>query len=133
MEIEHESMSDVFQKYHLKDFPFDAVIHKFTEPDTVYPHDHPFGFYTFVLKGSYKETVYDIKHGKVTERHQTWHKGTSHFVPANLIHNITKLHEGECWTIIIPNHKEQEPAFYNFDNGKILKRFWFEDEFKEIS
>ena len=128
MEITEEKMSDVFTKYHLKGFPFDAVIHKFTEPDTGDAHCHPFGFTTHILKGSYVERVYDLD-GMYYEYKRK--QGTSHFVEAATIHKIIDLPDGECWTIITPRAWEKEPCFWKFENGVAYKRQWNETEFRK--
>lgn len=135
MEFNVEKMNDVFTKYHIKGLPFDAVIHHFSAKDkNEHIHDHPFGFTSHVLHGSYVERIYtldsDNKTWYVKEVHRR--KGESHFVPANLIHEIIDLPEGECYTLITPQPWEKEVCFYRFENGKIFRRKWNETEFKEI-
>jgi len=127
--VVEEKMSDEFTKFHLKGFPFDAVVHKFTEPDKGYPHDHPFGFTTYILKGSYLERIYD-KDGNSMEIIRE--SGTCHFVPATLIHKIISLPDGDCYTIITPMPKEREPGFWKFEDGKAYFKQWNEPEFKEV-
>ena len=123
-------MSDVFTKYHLKGFPFEAVMHKFTAPDQGYPHCHPFGFTTHILQGSYVELIYNKANGNYMEMERE--QGTSHFVPARLIHKIIDLPEGECWTIITPQAWEKEPCFWKFEDGVAYKRQWNEKKFKIV-
>ena len=125
-----EKMSDEFTKFHLKGFPFDAVVHKFTEPDKGYPHDHPFGFQSHVLKGSYIERIYCRY--KLTFLDVTRKAGDSFFVPATHIHQIIDLPDGECYTIITPLHKERESGFWKFEDGKAYFNQWNEPEFKEV-
>ena len=111
MEINTEKMNQVFTKYHLKGLPFDAVIHHFSEKDqNEHIHDHLFGFTSHVLHGSYIERVYSLDSENrlwyVREIHRR--AGESHFVPANTIHEIIDLPEGECYTLITPGKWEQE-------------------------
>lgn len=135
MEFNIEKMNDVFTKYHIKGLPFDAVIHHFSEKDkNEHIHDHPFGFTTHILKGSYIERVYtldaDNKTWYVKEIHRR--EGESHFVPANLIHEIIDLPEGECYTIITPGPWEKEVFFYRFEGNKVERRKWDETDFKIV-
>jgi len=127
IEIRQEKMSDQFTKYHLEGLPFSAVLHHFTDSDKGYPHDHPFGFTTHILKGSYVEKIYypDLDSSEVIHRKQ----GSSHFVAATLIHEIIELPDGDCWTIITPEKWERQPHFWKFENG-IWLRAWDETEFK---
>ncbi len=141
MKYKEEIMSDVFTK-HLFDFegkvePFHMVVHNFTDIDRGDPHDHPFSFTTHILKGGYTEEIYHLLtrplHGKywlkeIVERLP----GTSHLVSANCIHKIIDLPTGECWTVIIPYEKVQEPAFYRFNENSIERRYWHEKEFSKF-
>ncbi|WP_294243728.1 hypothetical protein [uncultured Chryseobacterium sp.] len=129
-----EKMNAVFTKYHIKGLPFDAVIHHFSAKDQhEHIHDHPFSFTSHILKGSYIERIYTIQedgtYHSVTEHRK---EGTSHFVPANTVHEIVELPEGECFTLIRPNAKEKEPFFYRFENGKAFRRQWNRRKFREI-
>jgi len=123
----HEILSRAFEKFHVQGLPFAASFNHFTEPDTGDPHDHPFGFTTYILKGCYEEKVYNTKGEFYTQTHA---HGTCHYVSANTIHQITKLPEGECYTLMIPEPKIRESRFWRFGNGKAYSRQWNEDEFK---
>lgn len=131
MQIIEERMSEFFCKYHLKGLPFDAVLHHFTDADKGYPHDHPFSFMTFILKGGYIERVYTInKNGTWTSELVHHYPGDSHLVIANHIHKIEELPTGECWTLILPFPKLKDSGFYRFEENSILFRYWYENEFK---
>lgn len=128
--ITTERMSNEFTKYHLnrrgrQPWPFHPVIHHFTGPDADGPHDHPWNFQSFILKGSYIEEVYTISTDgswkkEVVERHA----GTSHKVEATHIHRIIKLPEGECWTMVIAEPYKREPRFWKFSDAGIWYRVW---------
>jgi len=123
----HEILSRAFEKFHVQGLPFATSFNHFTEPDTGDPHDHPFGFRTYVISGSYVELVYDKK-GRSKEYKREI--GTSHYVFADTIHKIINLPKGECYTLMIPKPKIREPRFWRFENGKAYSRQWNEEEFK---
>jgi hypothetical protein len=39
--------------------PFNIYIHRFCKSDDIIPHDHPFYFFTYIVKGSYQEIKWD--------------------------------------------------------------------------
>lgn len=51
MEITTEQLSPAFTKHHVEGLGFDCSFNVFTEPDTGYPHDHPFDFVTHIISG----------------------------------------------------------------------------------
>jgi len=132
--IRRERMNAVFTKHHLKGLPFDVVIHHFSEKDqNEHLHDHPFSFTTHILKGSYIEKVYEIfEDGTYNFSIHHRKEGSSHFVAANTVHEIIELPDGECFTVIIPNKKEQEHSFYKLENGKVFKRQWNRRKFRPV-
>lgn len=134
IKIKREKMNAVFMKHHLKGLPFDAVIHHFSEKDeNEHIHDHPFSFTTHILKGSYVEKIYEI-HEDLTYTFSIHHRqeGSSHFVPADTIHEIIELPEGECFTIIRPYERTRDTYFYKFENGKVFTRRWNQRKFREV-
>ncbi len=84
-------MSDDFTKYLLKIKDkngglFQPVIHHFTDIDKgENPHDHPWGFTTHILKGSYIEKVYHIVEGKWFTETIFREQGTAHKVITDLL------------------------------------------------
>lgn len=130
LNIEAEKMSDEFTKHHIKNLPFDAVIHHFTATDKGSPHDHPFGFTSFILSGSYIERVYWIGKDGIWSSEWIHRKpGTAHSVEAAHIHQIVELPKGECYTLIIPQEKVREPRFWRFDENGSESRPWYEGDF----
>lgn len=125
-----EQMSDEFTKYHLEGLPFNAVLHHIKEDNGDY-HDHPFGFTTTVLYGSYKEEMYlKNPHGVWCSRFEWRHEGDTFFVDFDHIHKIVSTSKGGCYTIIRPLEFQQEPGFYKFKDGQAFYRQWNETEFK---
>jgi hypothetical protein len=128
MTLEEEKMSEAFTKFHIKGLPFDAVLHRFTGVDNEDPHDHPFGFTSFVIKGWYTERVYDTD-GNWKYIHRK--AGDSFRVEASTIHHIVEVSEGGCWTIVLPEKHERKSGFYRFGD-ETMHRFWDETEFKPL-
>ncbi len=130
--VREEEMSKELMKYHLLNLPFDAVIHHFTGPDQGEPHDHPFPFTGFILKGFYVEKRLKISNGLwESQCHIVRAEGDSYRVWADTVHKIVEVSEGGCWTLILPGKKVQEPGFFRRGEGhQMLKRFWNETEYK---
>jgi len=124
-------MSDLFDKYHIEGLEFPVVIHHFKgpEPEDAEPHDHPFDFTTFIMKGGYTETIHRTELG-----HHTFdfihEEGCSHKVEATDIHLITKMSEGGCFTLMLPGEKVREPGFWKFDESGAHFRQHDSSEFK---
>lgn len=135
IKIKREKMNAVFMKHHLRGLPFDAVIHHFSEKDqNEHIHDHPFSFTTHILKGSYVERIYEIhEDGTYTSSIHHRNEGTAHFVSAHTIHEIIELPDGECFTLIRPNHYEKDTCFYRFEDGKVFIRRWNQRKFREFN
>ena len=137
----HEPMCDFFDKYHIDGLtdkdgnPIDAVVHHITDFDQGDPHDHPFAFDTYILKGWYTEAIYNIGpngnfQGSIIK---TRKEGSVHSVGANTIHKIIEVSEGGFYSIITPKAKEKESCFYRFENGKVFVRQHNEEEFKPLN
>lgn len=132
--IREEQLGEHFTKFHLEGpWPFDAVIHRFTESDRGNPHDHPWGFRSFILKGGYVERVYfvDRSTGKFVGREDRDRRpGDSFAVEARHIHRIVELPESECWTLILPGPMERVSRFYEFRGDEVFSRLWSETEYQ---
>lgn len=120
--LRNERMSDVFDKFHLDGIPGTPVIHRFSDIDRGDPHDHPWGFTSFVLAGGYVEEGFDRRDGSITCQRR--YPGNAFFIDANHIHRIIDLPEGECWTIITPGPWVQEPGFWQFREDGAYRRPW---------
>jgi len=90
-----------------KSFPFNIFIHKFLKSDPDDLHDHPWSYFTFILKGGYYEWI-----PGVNCEIRKW-RGPGHFrmCKANSLHRI-ELKEGiTCWTLFMPFAKVREWGF----------------------
>lgn len=133
MKIIEEKMNDIFTKYHIQGLPFNAVIHHFSEKDkNEHIHDHPWSFTSHVIKGSYIERIYEIINGRIEITDVLRREGTSHFVPATLIHEILDFPKGQCTTIVLPQPWQRETHFWKFEDGVAYSRKWNESEFKKV-
>ena len=105
-------------------FPFNIFLHKFLKSDLEDLHDHPWPYFTLILKGGYWE---HISNGLGDKPTRIW-RGPGHFrfSHANSLHrielNINKNKEIQnCWTLFIPGPKLRK---WGFDvNGK-----WIDNE-----
>lgn len=64
--------------------------HRFLESDQGNPHDHPWDFYTFVLKKGYKERLFQKKgdHGTYQEKTVIRKPGSIAYRPAESVHLV---------------------------------------------
>lgn len=113
-----ERMSDEFTKFHINGLPFPAVIHHFTGSDKGLPHDHPWGFLSFVLSGGYIERIYQ-RTGSFHDVHRR--PGDTFRIAATHIHEIIELPQGECWTLVLPQPWERHGGFWDF--SQLLPKF----------
>ena len=103
-----------------KDFPFNIFIHHILKSDDEDLHDHPWGFYTFMLHGGYYETT--LTGDDCDKRVTTWYPRWSwRKMESNHVHRITLDHKkaGECWTLFIPFRREKEWGFLKKKEEKI--------------
>lgn len=124
-----EIMSPEFTKHHLdvhtEKGNVHFLLHQFTGPDKGGPHDHPYDFTTYILKGGYKERIYDLQPDGTYETLEIFREpGTSFEVTAFTIHELIELPEGVCWTIVTPGPKVREPGFWRFEGDNIFFRPW---------
>ncbi len=129
IEIQHERMSDEFEKFHLSNLPFGAALHHFTGTDKGGPHDHPWAFTTYILKGGYTEKVYTIlPDGTWQTSLESRFQGNVYSFTAQHIHEIVHLPESGCWTLVIPEPWERQSRFWRFEKHRICWRLWHESE-----
>ena len=90
-----------------KTFPFNIFIHKFLKSDPDDLHDHPWSYFTFILKGGYYEWV----PGDNCEV-RLW-RGPGHFriCHAESLHRIELKPGVTCWTVFMPFKKVREWGF----------------------
>jgi hypothetical protein len=90
-----------------KHFPFNVFLHKFHKGDPGDVHDHPWPYFTLILKGGYYEWILS---GNCEIR--KW-RGPGHFrfCSANSYHRI-ELKEGVTpWTLFMPGPKQRNWGF----------------------
>lgn len=94
-------------------FPFNIFVHKFLKSDPDHLHDHPWPYFTLILKGGYYEWVpyYDKDSDKMTEICK-W-RGPGHFrvCKATSYHRIDLNPEITAWTLFIPGPQKREWGF----------------------
>lgn len=75
---------------------FGVYLHDLYEPDSDSdPHDHPWDFTSFIVKGSYLEVVYPAPHVTLEinyKRH--WHQFSHHRMLREQAHRILKVEPG---------------------------------------
>lgn len=96
-----------------KTFPFNIFIHKFLKSDPDDLHDHPWGYFTLILRGGYWE---------YTPKGKFW-RGPGHFRvnSAKSLHRIEVESGITAWTMFIPFVKKREWGF-------IKKGKWIQHE-----
>lgn len=89
------------------------------------PHDHPWWFVTFVLKGGYVDrSGYSRLHGGTGYKSEHLKAPAVRYRPAEHQHTVFP-DEGGCWTIIVTGPKVRNWGFWV--NGKFrshIKYFW---------
>lgn len=101
-------------------FPFNVFIHKFLKSDPDDLHDHPWGYFTFILHGGYYEYVeiesivhVDGKEEKKSEIHKFWRgPGFYQRVPLGHKHRIELKNNVNAWTLFIPFKIERKWGFF---------------------
>ena len=96
-----------------KHFPFNVFLHKFHKGDPGDVHDHPWPYFTLILKGGYYEWIPQFHDdGTMSCEVRKW-RGPGHFrfCSANSYHRI-ELKEGVTpWTLFMPGPQRQEWGF----------------------
>ncbi|NBU69746.1 MAG: hypothetical protein EBS49_09115 [Verrucomicrobia bacterium] len=96
-----------------KRFPFNIFVHKFLKSDPDDVHDHPWPYFTLILRGGYWEWLPQFdkegnKYGEVC----VW-RGPGHFrfSPAHSYHRIEVDPTVDCWTLFMPGPQRKEWGF----------------------
>lgn len=123
-----EAMGPHFTKYHLGN---GGLLHHFTKAEDEHYHDHPWPFRTSILSGGYVEEVAKLMcTGEMEIETVERLPGTSHEVKARTVHKLVGLIGTDCWTLLEPGEKEQEPGFYKADESGIWHRYWYEETWR---
>ena len=116
--MDRQSDEPYLERYYvfLKDrtwFPFNIFVHKFLKSDPDHLHDHPWPYFTLILKGGYYEWIpyYDKDNKKMTEICK-W-RGPGHFriCKATSYHRIDLNPAVTAWTLFIPGPQKREWGF----------------------
>jgi hypothetical protein len=121
--LDRESNEPYMERYYifLKErtwFPFNVFLHKFLKSDPDDHHDHPWSFFTIILKGGYWEWIPQINsEGKKYAETAVWRKaGSFRFASATSFHRIEIDPTVETWTLFSPFCQVREWGF--FTKGK---------------
>jgi len=94
-------------------FPFNVFLHKFLKSDPDDVHDHPWPYFTVILRGGYYEWIpqFDSAGRKFGEIGH-W-RGPGHFrcSSADSYHRIEIDPEVTCWTLFCPGIKQRDWGF----------------------
>jgi hypothetical protein len=85
---------------------FGVYLHKILRADNDrYPHSHPWGFYTLILKGGYTEQVV---HEDGTVATYDRRPGSIHYVPRRgYWHSVRKLHGPCTWSLVFRGRRNE--------------------------
>jgi len=105
-------------------FPFNVFIHRFIKGDDDHVHDHPWGYFTYILAGGYHETVWSSDSRKGEDKHCTHWRAPGFYqkVSPHHIHKITlDSNAPPCWTLFIPFRRSRDWGFYTKnEDGKTI-------------
>lgn len=97
--MDRESNEPYLTRYYLflkdrKWFPFNIFLHKFHKGDLDDLHDHPWPYFTLILRGGYWET---------TPEGDFWRRpGHFRFCGARSLHRISLEPGVDTWTLFVP-------------------------------
>jgi len=85
-------------------FPFNVFLHKFLKSDPDDLHDHPWPYFTVILRGGYYEWIPVFNgHGAKIHEYAVWRRaGSFRFAKANSYHRIELDPDVTCWTLFCP-------------------------------
>lgn len=132
LDIRQEIMSEVFCKWHLGRGSTGnyMVLHKFSGPDTGPHHSHQFHCRSYILHGGYEEELL-YQDGRIEVRSHG--PGDVVEIPHDHVHRIIRLHGPECLTLYeVLGPKVQESGFFEWRDGEMWTRKWFEADWQRI-
>ena len=95
-------------------FPVNIFLHRFLKGDPDEVHDHPWNYFTVILKGGYWEWIPQFnnkgeKFGEIAH----W-RGAGHFriCKANSFHRIEIDPTIDTWTLFMPLRKQKDWGFW---------------------
>lgn len=116
--MDRASEEPYLERYYLflkdrKHFPFNVFLHKFLKSDPDEVHDHPWNYFTIILKGGYYEWVPQFREdGTLSCEVRKW-RGPGHFrfCRAESYHRIELKPGVTCWTLFMPGRQRREWGF----------------------
>ena len=116
--LDRQDNEPYLERYYLflkdrKKFPFNIFLHHFLKGDPDDVHDHPWSYFTIILKGGYWEYIPQFNaEGKKTCEIGKW-RGPGHFrfCKANSFHRIELDPTVQCWTLFMPGPQKREWGF----------------------
>lgn len=104
-------------------FPFNIFLHKFLKGDPDDVHDHPWSYFTLILRGGYYEWIpqFDAKGRKTCEVRKWRGPGHFRFCKANSYHRIELQPGVTAWTLFMPGPQRKEWGFW-------VKNKWIHNE-----
>lgn len=94
-------------------FPFNVFLHKFLKSDPDHVHDHPWPYFTLILKGGYYEWIpeFDSSGAQVAETRHWRGPGHWRFCRAGSFHRIELAADIDCWTLFMPGPHTKDWGF----------------------
>ena len=94
-------------------FPFNVFVHKFLKSDPDDVHDHPWPYFTIILKGGYYEWTpqFNAQGQKISEIAKWCGPGSFRWAGANTYHRIELDPTVTCWTLFMPGRKCRDWGF----------------------
>lgn len=136
--LDRESDEPYIERYYLflidrnKDFPFNIFLHHILKSDNDELHDHPWGYFTFILNGGYYEHL-ELENAKTNEKQivKLWRgPGFYQSVSSSHIHRLElDKTKGETWTLFIPFKQEKNWGFHTKD-GFVDNETYLENKMK---
>ena len=116
--MDRSSQEPYLERYYvfLRDrqrFPFNIFVHKFLKSDPDDVHDHPWSYFTLILRGGYYEWIPEFdSSGKKIGEVQHW-RGPGHFrfCRADSYHRIELDPKITAWTLFVPGPQQREWGF----------------------
>ena len=104
-------------------FPFNVFVHKFLKSDPDDVHDHPWPFFTVILRGGYWEWTpqFDAQGRKINEVAKWCGPGSFRCASADQYHRIELDPDITAWTLFMPGPKKR-------DWGFLVKNKWVQWE-----
>lgn len=108
-------------------FPFNIFLHKFIKGDNSDIHDHPWSYFTCIIKGGYFEWTPEPDGRVMREWHGRWH---FRFSKATSFHRIELMEGVTPWTIFIAFRHQREWGF--IDRGRWVQHEEYLQKRKKI-